>query len=416
MWLHRDEGAEVLAEARDRLLDDGDVERAAVAELHIGDMVWRRGRGKEAQEHFDHAARLIEGRPPSLEVGRAQAHLARYYMVTGRHDDAIRIGREALAVAEATGDDELRTFAMNSVGTARLSAGDVGGMPEIEESVEIAERANLPWHIARGNVNLGVSLFYLGDVRAAYEVHRRNLENAERFALDGAIVWNRGEVALDLCLLGRWDEALAIADPDLLRMESAPHYLESQHRQTRARIRMGRGDVDGALRDARRGVEVGRAAGDPQALLPSLAEHGRALLLSGDLRSAVATIDEIFGRVDPRPAMEWGWWISQAAMILTDAGRGEEIIALGGGDLPSRWIAAARSWASGDYASAAERFAEISCAPDEAHARMREAQRLIDEGRRTEAEPQLDRALALFRGMGASAFARDAERFLAPPA
>jgi class 3 adenylate cyclase/tetratricopeptide (TPR) repeat protein len=415
-YLHLDEGAEVLAEARDRLLADGEVEQAAVAEFLIGDMVWRRGQGKQTQEHFDRAASLIEGRPASREVAQAKAYISRYFMVTGRSADAIRVGREALEIADALADDELRTFSLNSIGTARVDMGDLEGMRDIEESVEVAERANLPWHITRSNVNLGVSLFYLGDMREAFEVHRRNLDNAERFALRGAIIWNRAEVAFDLCALGRWDESLAIAEAELARMESTPHYLEVQHRQLRARIRTGRGDPEGALEDAERGVEVGRAAGDPQALLPALAEHGRLLFHTGDLDGAAASIDEILRMIDPSPSMDRAWWIVPATMILTDTGRSEEILGLGGADFPSRWIAAARAWATGDLVDAADRFAEIGTMPDEAYARRREAERLLAAGRRAEAEPFLARALELYRGMGATGFIREAERLLAPPA
>jgi len=352
----------------------------------------------------------------SREVAQAKAYISRYFMVTGRSADAIRVGREALEVADALADDELRTFALNSIGTARVDMGDLDGMRDIEESIEVAERANLPWHITRSNVNLGVSFFYIGDMRAALEVHRRNLDNAERFALRGAIIWNRSEVAFDLCALGRWTESLAIAEAELARMEHAPHYLEVQHRQLRARIRTGRGDLAGALADAERGMEVGRAAGDPQALLPALAEYGRVLLHAGDLDAAAAAIDEILRMIDPLPSMDRAWWIVPATMILTAAGRSQEILDLGGADFPSRWIGAARSWATGDFADAADRFAEIGTVPDEAHARQREAERLIAAGRRAEAEPFLSRAIELYRSMGATAFVREAERVLAPPA
>jgi class 3 adenylate cyclase/tetratricopeptide (TPR) repeat protein len=417
LYLHRDEGDEVLAEARDRLLEVGKVESSAIAELLIGDMVWRRGRGDEAYGHFSRAEALIEGRPPSDEVGLAKAHLARYLMVTSRSEDSIRVGREAIEVADAVGNDEVRTFALNSIGTARVQMGDLGGLRDIEESVEVAEHANLPWHITRGNVNLGVSLFYMGDLRGALEVHRRNLELAERLSMAGAIVWNKGEVAFDLALLGRWDESLALADAELARMEGgAQHYIAVQHRQTRTRIRLARGDAEGALADADRGVEMGMSAGDPQAVLPSVAERARVLLLMGRRDEAVAAIDRILEIVDPTPSMDFAWWIVQAAIVLREAGRSDEVLALGGGELPSRWITAARSWAAGDLTAAADTFAEMGAAPDEAYARLREAERLIDEGRSSEAQRHLDRALEVFRSIGATRFVRDAERLLAPPA
>jgi class 3 adenylate cyclase/tetratricopeptide (TPR) repeat protein len=417
LWLHRDLGADVLGRARDMLLAQGDVETAAVAELHIGDMVWRRGQGKEAQGHFDRAESLIEGRPASTEVAQAKAHLSRYLMVTGRFPDAIRVGREALAIADTVEADDIRAMALNTVGTARTSLGDLGGFGDIEKSIEVAEAANLPWHVARGHINMGVSLFYAGNLRRALEEHQFNLEYAQRYGMEGSIIWSKAEVAFDLCLVGRWDESLEIADAEIARMEAgAPHYLEVQHRPTRSRIRQGRGDPNGALEDAERAVQVGRAAGDPQALLPALAERARLLFLSGRVDEAEATVGEMLATIDPRPTLDWSWWFFSAAIVLTDVGRAQDLLDLGGEDLPTDWVQAGRLWAMGDMAGAADLFQAVGCAPDEAYARVREAERLVAAGRRAEAEPFLSRALELYRGMGATAFIREAEQLLAPPA
>jgi hypothetical protein len=114
--------------------------------------------------------------------------------------------------------------------------------------------------------------------------------------------------------------------------------------------------------------------------------------------------------------MDRAWWIVPAAIVLSGVGRGQEILALGGEGLPSRWVQAARRWAADDLAGAADLFEEIGSAPDEAYARVREAERLVAAGHRAEAEPFLSRALELYRGMGATAFIREAELLLAPPA
>ncbi|MFN2488165.1 MAG: hypothetical protein ABR529_00170, partial [Actinomycetota bacterium] len=68
LWLARDAGSEVLAEARDAFLGAGEVDAAAEAELLIGDLRWRRGLGEEAQAHVQRALRMTEGRPPSSEL------------------------------------------------------------------------------------------------------------------------------------------------------------------------------------------------------------------------------------------------------------------------------------------------------------------------------------------------------------
>lgn len=417
LWGSRDSGDEVLEEAREAFLAMGKPGPAAEAELMISDLIWRRGEGHEAELRIERAIRLTDGLPPSAELALVKAHVARFFMVAGRSHDAIRAGTESLAIATELGRDDITTFALNSVGAARVNAGDLAGFAEIEESIRVAEEASLPWHVLRNNVNLGVNLFCVGDVRRALEVHQANLERAHRVGIQGAIVWNTAEVAFDLFEVGRWDESLALSDAELARMEAgAPHYLEVQHRSTRARIRHGRGDTEGALRDIERGVEVGRGARDPQALFPSLAERGRIQLWLGRTDEAVASIEEILRATDPEPSMDRSWWIAAAAIVFGEVGRGDEILALGGEHLPSRWIRAARSWAAGDAGGAADVFAEIGSAPDEAYARLKQAERLLEAGSRNEAEPFLDRALELFRGMGATAFVQQAERLLAPPA
>ena len=184
LMLERDAGMEILAEARDAFLASGDVETAAVAEVLIANMTWRRGRGEEARERFERVEALVQGRPPSIAVAQAKSFLATYFMVNGRPKDAIRVGREALATAERVGADEIRAQALNSMGTARVDLGDLAGLDDIQQSIDVAEAATLPWHVSRGYVNLGVSYFMLGDVRRALELHRAGLDYVNRYGLE----------------------------------------------------------------------------------------------------------------------------------------------------------------------------------------------------------------------------------------
>jgi len=179
---------------------------------------------------------------------------------------------------------------------------------------------------------------------------------------------------------------------------------------------MGRGDLTGALKDADRAIEVGREAGDPQALLPSLAARARILLAAGRDEEAEADVAEIMDLNAAEPSLDWAWWILPASIVLTARGRGDDLLAVGGERLPSDWVRAARLWASDDLAGAADLLGAMGAVPDEAYARMRLADRLIAAGRRPEAEPALSRALELFRMMGATAWISEAERLLAPSA
>jgi class 3 adenylate cyclase/tetratricopeptide (TPR) repeat protein len=416
--LDRDAGSEELTEARDGFLASDQRDAAAEAELLIGDLAWRRGMGEEAQTHIERAMTLADGLPPTPELAAVKSHLARYFMVAGRHDDAIRIGREALVIARDLDLGELQAFALSSLGTALINRGDTDeGFRDLEAGIAIAEQVNSPWHLTRAQVNLGVSYFLVGHVDAAIPVHERNLEAARRFGIQGAIIWNLAEVAFDYCLAGRWDESLAIHDAEIARIEAgAPHYIETQHRHSRSRIRLGRGDLAGALEDADRAIEVGREAGDPQALLPGLAARARALLAAGRGEEAENVVSEILGSNAVEPSLDWSWWILHAAIVLTTQGRGGDLLALGGERLPSDWVRAARLWAAEDIAGAANLLREMGAAADEAYARMWLADRLIAAGHRPEAQPALSRALELFRIMGATAWISEAERLLAPSA
>jgi hypothetical protein len=73
----------------------------------------------------------------------------------------------------------------------------------------------------------------------------------------------------------------------------------------------------------------------------------------------------------------------------------------------------ARLYASGEFVSAADEYERLDRAFLAAHARLRAAEVLLDERRRDEADAQLNRALALFRAAGATAFIREGEALLA---
>ena len=80
---------------------------------------------------------------------------------------------------------------------------------------------------------------------------------------------------------------------------------------------------------------------------------------------------------------------------------------------PSPWREAALAVARGDLVGAADLLRELGAATFEAHARLRAARRLAEEGRRAEASTQLSAALAFYRGVAATAAVREGEALLA---
>ncbi|HJU02453.1 MAG TPA: hypothetical protein VJ966_14765, partial [Actinomycetes bacterium] len=65
---------------------------------------------------------------------------------------------------------------------------------------------------------------------------------------------------------------------------------------------------------------------------------------------------------------------------------------------------------------AADRYVEIGSLPDEAFARLRAAERLLNAGRPADAKAQLQRALAFYRRVGAAGYLREVDALFAASA
>jgi hypothetical protein len=86
------------------------------------------------------------------------------------------------------------------------------------------------------------------------------------------------------------------------------------------------------------------------------------------------------------------------------------------GVTPTPWLQAASAIATGRFEEAADRYAAIGSLPDEAFARLRAAEQLLSDGRRTEASMQLQQVLAFYREVRANGYVREAEALVAASA
>jgi len=213
---------------------------------------------------------------------------------------------------------------------------------------------------------------------------------------------------------GAWEEALGAAEAILAEFASgAPHVMEIPERLVRGRIRVARGDAAGALDDVRRALELARAAKADAFLWPALATGARVLLATGAAAEASGAVDELLVSWAAVPAPAAGFWWPDLAAVLAGLARLDELDAAAARvKLPSRWLDAGLAYAQEDFARAAALFAEIGSQPDEADARLRLAGRLIAAGNRPEGEAELERALAFYRNVDASAYVELAEELL----
>jgi class 3 adenylate cyclase/tetratricopeptide (TPR) repeat protein len=405
-------GVAELRAARDGLLEAGEHEQAAEAEIMLAYLaLWHRGDRDAAFAYLDHAQALVA----DLGASRAKAYVlssvAHFLGLADEEARAVEVAQEALTLAIELGLDDVQAQSLRTIGWLRATRGDPAGLADLEKSIEICRASNSP-EFAVAYVNLVGSHIVFGDLRRAFEVLVEARRAADRFGRVHGTVWlmDVSRVAEDYWC-GRWDDAVNRAEK-LLATRGALAYLETWVRTIRGNVRLARGDLEGALEDSARALKTARAAKDTQVLYPALAFRAR-VLAAGHGQAADDPIGELLSRLTGK---EWSmayFWIDLAC-ALHELGRAEELReAVHRVRTPTRWVGVADAIARRELERAADLCAEIGTIPDEAYMRLLAAKSLADAGRHPAAEQQLESALSFYRSVQADAYVRDAEQVAA---
>jgi hypothetical protein len=375
-------GREELTAARTALLAGGEPVAAAEAEMLLGELAFLQGRGEDREAHTDRALELVAGAPPSATKAAVLRGAMMHLVVASRHAEGLAVGREVLAMARELGLPDLEADALGAIGTARVEAGDPGGLDDLEAAIARFEELGTPggtlWQL-----NLGWAAATMGDLERSFAALAAGTRQAERF---GSRRWRRSielQRVAEHYWTGRWTEVVAVVD-DLLAADEQ-HYLEWECRLWRGRIRLAGARVGEALADAEAAHALAVQARDPQDLQPTRAFLARALLAAGRRDEAAemagALLDGLGGGVlVPDLGADLG-------LVMAELGIPAE--ALDRLDIPpSPWLAAARALAAGDPVAAADLYAGIGSLPDEADARLAAARLLENAGATAQAEEQ----------------------------
>ena len=125
---------DIVSEARDALLAAGDSGRRPRRRCSVAEVVLAPGSETTCVRATCGPKALVADEPTSYSKAYVVANVSRYLMLAGRASEAIRLGREALAMAEELGIDELRSHALNNIGIGRIRQGDRGGLEDLEQS------------------------------------------------------------------------------------------------------------------------------------------------------------------------------------------------------------------------------------------------------------------------------------------
>jgi tetratricopeptide (TPR) repeat protein len=398
-------GEDLLEQARDGLLAAGARERAAEAEVLLGRLAYIYGRPRSA--HIERALELVADLPPSRSKAAVLIGCMQHLLVADRHAEALAVARQALVMARSLGARDGEAAAYGTIGSARVVLGDPGGLGDLERCVALCEELGSS-HAVGWHVNLAYVRSILGDLRGGFAARQAAWRAAERYGgVDDLRYIELARVA-EHYWTGRWPEALELADTVVADAASgARNYLECQCRVWRGRIRLAGGDVASALQDGERALALARESGDPQNLDPALAFGARVLLAADRVAEAGKLVDELLAGLGGRllnPDLG-----VDLAIDLVELERPAEVLDVAP---PSPWQEAARAYVAGDPGRAAAVYAQIGARPDEAHARLAAAKRLLGQGRLAEGRSELDRALVFYREVGASAHLAAARELL----
>jgi tetratricopeptide (TPR) repeat protein len=331
------------------------------------------------------------------------------------NEEAIRVGREALAIANALGIGELRADVLVTLGTAASRLDDASGEAELERGLEIALAEGALRAAARAYNNLGVVVGARGDYSRRFELKTQALRLAQRLGDPEQVRFLQANMCSDLYEQGEWDEALTIADEFISSESTSPHIQESRVRTIRALIRLGRGEEEKALADWEQGTASARRAQSPADVTQQLAWGAFLHAELGRLAEARALADELLSHAADVVANE-GLGL---ALVAGRIGRRAELLAKldappKGRARPAWFVQVANDFMlGGDIAKAADIITEKGYGAYAARARLEAAAELSEQGHHKKANEQLEMALAFYRPVRATRYIREAEALLA---
>jgi tetratricopeptide (TPR) repeat protein len=388
----------VLEEARSLFEAAGDDESAAEASSTLAEACWYSGRMEEHRIALSRAQELVQGREMSAAVARVRAQTARYLMLDDEHEEAIRIGREALDMAERLGLDELRANLLVTIGTAMSNAELGAGDEMVEEAARLGAALNSV-EGPRALNNLAVSKYNQGSVRSEHELLLESRAAAERLGSDNFVRFAEGNLCWTFYALGDWDESLRRSDAFIAECEAgSAHGLESVAQYTRSQILLGRDDVEGAVRALSRTSELAARSENDRTVARNHLLIARISLELGNLDEARAALMTTLAQTDRTYSHD-----AVTILLLADrlglGDRFEELFArLGSGP----WVEIARLVVGGELTEAARRL-------DEAGDLGLAAQvRLLSQN-----DGELEKAAEFFASVGATRYLTRAEAQLA---
>ena len=300
----------------------GDVEGMTEAELFLADLYHTAGKPELYHRHLASATSLASELGATSTKADALVAISADANRSGDYQQSLAVGREALALIEDLGLDELRVRALNVIGWARLETDDEGGFADLERSIEIASAAGSPM-ATRGHANIAHHLRHRGHFKRSLEHLEEAMRLADRFGDVPMGRFLRGILAHNRYRQGPWDDALEAAGSYLEEVGES-HHTVWHALGTRGLIRLSRGD-DGGIEDSDGSIEAARRSVDPTTLPATLEVRARSLLLAGRHDEAAQAMEEALAILETgivRPGFDLAHLVVMTVELGGDIQRG----------------------------------------------------------------------------------------------
>jgi DNA-binding CsgD family transcriptional regulator len=304
---------------------------------------WFLGRRKEADQYAADAVTALEPLLPGPERAMAYSNCAQLAMLRGDIDAGVEWAERAIRLAEAAGFTEILSHALNNLGTTRLIAGELSGLPELERSLSLALENRLQEHAARAYTNLSTTSVE----HRRYEDARRYLEAGlgycEEHDLDSWYLYMLAWRARLRFELGEWNLASADAEQVLAHPRTSP-VSRIPALTILGHLRILRGDPD-ASAPLDRARELAERTDELQRLAPLACARSDAAWIEDDVaripsevQSAYALTENSRDRWKKGKVVAWMWRAS--ALQSPPTGVAEPYVREFSGD----WQGAANAW------------------------------------------------------------------------
>jgi len=415
-------GEEALERAREGLIGAGESARAAEACALLAELWWYRGQRARANSQLEQARQMVAAEAASSSKAWVLATVSRYSVLAGESETGLRLGREALAMAETLGLDDVRAHTLNNIGIARCYRGDFGGIADLERSIEIASAIDSPSELARAYNNLATVFGELiGDIARDFELRREAVRVAESAGLQRIARYSRAVLIFGDYIDGNWDDFVTKAHQyveESQRLGGA--YQDAFFYATLAHIALARGEDAKAFAAAQRALELAREAGDPQILLSVIAHAAIINIELGNVdiarELARRLVDDSLERISTGGPLGNFPFEDGLALAADQLGIKAELGQLvDAAPAENRWLPLFARLLDGEYVAAADECRERGLKTTEAYIRLRGGERLLytDDRDPEEGKTQLEAALAFYRSVGATRYIREAKALLA---